>query len=177
MRAKIIIILLLNGCVLFSQNKKYVEFELVGSNGLSGFSLDSRIKKNPKFGYKVGIGYGFEFNDGASHWYFTPVKAYFPEDKRLNSVVSLPFNIHYLIGNEKNFLETGIGFCAFYADYKFGENQGLGYYTFGRIAYRHESLTKRILFSLGMDIPFKLPGSGLGYSLGIAPSLSIGYRL
>ncbi|MDD3078574.1 MAG: hypothetical protein PHH37_05670 [Paludibacter sp.] len=168
---------MVNVSVLFSQRKKYLGFELAGSYGLTGLSLDSRFSELSKFGYTVGLSYGFEYNSGANHWYLTPVKAYYPEDDRMNRVVSIPFNIHYLLGQQKNFLETGIGLCAFYADYKFGNNKGLGYYSFGRIAYRHESVTKRLSFSLGLDVPFSTPASGLGYSIGIAPALSIGYRL
>ena len=162
---------------LFSQNTKYLGVELAGSYGMAGISLDSRLSKSSKFGYKIGLSYGMEYNSGARHWYITPVKAYYPEDGKMNNVYSIPLNVHYLLGREKHFLETGIGLCAFYADYNFGEHKGLGYYTFGRVAYRHESVTNRFMFSLGMDIPFMTPASGLGYSIVIAPALTIAYRL
>jgi hypothetical protein len=173
----IIYMLIVSISTLFSQRKKHIGVEFFGSYGLTGLSYDSRINEKSNLGYKVGLSYGYEYNDGVNHWYLTPVKAYYPEDGKLNSVISIPINIHYLFGKERNFLETGLGICTFYTDYNFGANKGIGYYSFGRIAYRHESSTNRLLFSLGIDIPFKTPASGLGYSLSIAPSISIGYKL
>ncbi len=173
----IVLILVINISTLFSQNKKFVGLELAGSYGLSGISYDSRFDEKSKFGYKIGIGYGFEKNSGVSHWYFTPVKAYFPEDDQMCNYFSVPMNIHYLFGQEKHFFETALGLNLFVTDYNFRNYNRIGYFSFCRIAYRYESKNKPVLFSIGIDMPFKTPGCGLGYSLGFIPSISIGYKL
>lgn len=162
---------------MFAQTKKYVSLELAGSNGLGGISYDSRLKSNSKFGYKIRLGYGYEYHDGVRHWYFSPIKAYLPENKRINNSFTLPFNMYYLFGKEKNYLETGLGICTFYADYNNYNEAGLGYFTFGRVAYRHESVNNKLAFSLGLDLPFRTPGSGINFSLGIVPSFTIGWRM
>lgn len=178
MRSKTIIALfLVCAFALSAQSKKYLNVELMGAGGAVGISFDSRFKADSKFGYKVGLGYGFEYNSGVSHWYFTPVKAYYPEDKRWNNNFSIPVNAYYLFGREKHFFEMGLGFSLFYADYDFGSDSKIGYHMFGRVAYRHESQSKRLKFSVGLDLPFRTPASGLGYSIALAPSISIGYRL
>lgn len=171
------VLLLIFNLTLSAQTKKYIDLELAGSNGLMGVSYDSRFNDNPKFGYKIRFGYGFELHNGSQHLSFSPIRAYFPKDERVNNSVTLPFNAYYLIGKENNFLETGLGICAFYADYYNKNDKGLGYFTFGRLAYRHESVNNKLAFSIGLDVPFYTPGSGLMYSVGLAPSISIGYRI
>lgn len=178
MEKKVFLVLLIIFCAssMFSQ-EKFIGFELAGSNGLVGFSFDSKFRKDSKFGYKIAVSYGFEKNDGVSHWYFSPVKAYYPQDGQLCNFYSIPINIHYLFGRKKHFLETALGLNIFATDYSFGYNNRIGYFTFGRIAYRYESITRPLLFSVGIDAPFRTPGSGLGYSFGITPTLTVGYKL
>lgn len=172
----LILLVLLSITILFSQ-KKYIGFEIAGSNGLVGISFDSRFNYESKLGYKMALSYGFEKNDGVNHWYFSPVKAYFPENGQLCNFVSIPINLHYLVGKEKHFLETAMGINIFATDYNFGQSNQIGYFSFTRIAYRYESNTVPLLLSIGFDMPFKTSGSGLGYLFSIAPSISIGYKL
>lgn len=172
-----IYLLLFSATSIFAQNKKYVGLNFAGSYGLTGFSFDSRFNENSKFGYGLGISYGFEKNSGASHWYFTPVKAFLPSDNHLCNFFSVPMNIHYLIGSKKHFLETALGLSFFATNYSFGNDNRIGYFSFGRIAYRYESDIKPLLFSIGIDAPFRTPGSGLGYSFSISPTLTVGYKL
>ena len=162
---------------MIAQTKKYLGLELAGSNGLVGVSYDSRFDKNDKFGYKIRLGYGYEYHDGARHWYLSPIKVFFPEDEKINNSITLPISVYYLLGKNKNFLETGLGICTFYADYRNRNEKGLGYFSFARVAYRHESVKNKLSFSAGLDLPFYTPGSGLGYSLALVPSISIAYRL
>lgn len=170
------LLILMSISVLFSQ-EKYVGFELAGSNGLVGISFDSKFSPVSKFGYKIALSYGFEKNVGVSHWYFSPVKAYYPKDGQLCNFYSIPINIYYLLGKEKHYLETALGINVFATDYNFGRSSQIGYFSFGRIAYRYESNMKPLLFSIGIDTPFQTPGSGLGYLFSISPSISIGYKL
>ena len=177
MKSKIlIVILVLSSFSLTAQTKKYLNLNLLGTVGVVGVSFDSRFSENSKFGYTVGLGYGLESHKSA-HLYLTPVKAYYPEDGRVNNVVSAPMNVHYLIGNNKYLLELGIGLAPFYTDYSIGEGtQRFGCFTFGRIAYRYESDTKPWLFSIGLDLPFFTSGGRGFYFVDIAPSIAIGYR-
>lgn len=161
----------------FAQVKKYLSMELGGANGLFGISYDSRFNNNEKFGYKIRLGYGYEYHDGVRHCYLSPVMAPSPLDEETINTFTLPVNMYYLLGKENNFFETGLGLCAFYADYKNKDDKGLGYFSFGRIAYRHESLNKRMVFSIGLDLPFYTPESGLTYSLAFVPSITFGYKL
>jgi hypothetical protein len=178
MKNKIFIYILLFSTIsIFGQSKKYIGLNFAGSYGLTGLSFDSRFSEYSKFGYGIGISYGLEKNIGVSHWYFTPVKAYFPEDNRLCNYFSIPANFHYLLGSKKHFLETALGISFFVTDYSFGNDNRIGYFSFGRIAYRYESDIRPLLFSIGIDTPFRTPGSGLGYSFSISPSLTIGYKL
>lgn len=178
MKIKLVLfVVMISVSTLFSQNRKYVGLNVAGSNGLFGISFDSRFKENSKFGYNLGISYGFEKNSGGSHWYFTPVKAYYPEDGRMCNYFSIPMNFHYLFGKEKYFLETALGVSFFATDYNFKNDNRIGYFSFARIAYRYESISKPLLFSIGIDAPFRTPGSGLGYSLSLSPSITIGYKL
>ena len=172
----LISLILLEVSISFSQNK-YVNLEIAGTNGLVGIALDNRFSAVSKLGYKVGISYGFEKNDGVSHWYFTPVKAYYAPDGKLCNYFSVPMNINYLIGKDKHFIETALGISLFATDYDFKNNDRIGYFAYGRIAYRFESKNNPLLFSVGVDMPFKTPASGLGYSIGFSPLFSIGYRL
>ena len=175
-KIKISLLLILCSITLYAQ-KKYVGLDLAGYNGLTGISYDSRFSETSKFGYKLGLTYGFEKNEGVSHWYFTPVKAYFPPNGQICHYYSIPMNVHYLLGSQKNFLETALGVSVFATDYNFKGNDRIGYFSFARLAYRHESTRKPLLFSIGIDIPFRTPGSGLGYSLGFMPAISLGYKL
>ena len=173
----ITILLVLAGTLLSSAQKKYVGLELAGTSGLSGISFDSRFSETSKLGYKVGISYGFEKNEGVSHWYFSPVKAYYPQNGQRCNYFSIPMNVHYLLGKQKNFLETALGLSLFATDYDFKKDERIGYFPYARFAYRHESAAKPLLFSIGIDIPFRTPGSGLGYSVGFMPAISLGYKL
>lgn len=163
-------------CTAFSQ-KKYVDFGVAGSNGLFGLAFDTRFSEDSKFGYRIGLSYGFEKNDGVSHLYFTPVKAYFPQDGQMCNYYAVPMNVHYLFGKDKYFLETALGVSVFATNYNFRNDDRVGYFAFAKIAYRYESLKKPLLFTVAIDMPFKTPSSGLGYGFGLIPSISIGYRL
>jgi hypothetical protein len=41
-------------------------------------------------------------------------------------------------------------------------------------AYRYEG--KKMIFSAGIDIPFKTPGSDFVQAIGLYPKISVGYR-
>lgn len=173
----ITIALILGHFNLYSQNAGIVNIELAGVSGFTGLSYDNRFNESSKLGYKIALGYGFEFNKDQYHWYFSPVKAYMPINGKLNNSFSLPLNINYLFGKKSNYLETALGVCLFYADYNFGNNRSIGYYSFARVAYRYQASHKPFTCSAGLDFPFKTPGSGLGYSMAVCPSISIGYKL
>lgn len=162
-----------------AQNIKFVNAEFLGSYNLIGTSFDTRFNENSKFGYKIGFGYGYQKHSGSTNINLTVVNASNNTVGDLYNCYSIPMNIHYLVGKEKHFLETGLGITLFATDYSFKNNSDtrVGYYSFARIAYRFESKKIPFLFSIGADMPFQTPASGLNYSFGIAPSISIGYKL
>lgn len=182
MKKKILFLSLFLGTLLHfctAQSPKYVNAEFLGSYNLIGSSFDGRFNDNSKFGYKIGFGYGYQKHTGSTNINLTVVNASNDAVGDMFNCYSIPINVHYLIGKEKHFLETSLGITLFATDYSFKNNSDarVGYYSFARIAYRFEPKKIPFLFSIGADMPFQTPVSGLNYSFGIAPSVTIGYKL
>ena len=135
--------------------------------------------ENSKLGFKIGFGYGYQKHTGKTNISLAIIDASNDAIGDLYTCYSIPVNVHYLIGKEKHFLETGLGITLFATDYSFKNNSNtrVGYYSFARIAYRFEPKKIPMLFSAGIDMPFHTPGSGLNYSFGITPSITVGYKL
>jgi hypothetical protein len=168
-----------------AQIPRYVNMEVLGTYNLAGFSFDSRFSKNSKFGYKIGLGYGFEksiYTYGSSLAFGSESAAFrtspvgYLRSILLKNVISMPLNASYLFGKSSHYFETGLGVCPYYADF-LEYDDGLGYYCFGRLAYRFAPHSKSLSLSIGIDIPFKTPYSDFEQAIGLYPSVSIGYRL
>lgn len=151
--------------------QKYINVELLGINGLAGVSFDGRFEKHSKFGYEIGLGYGFVKEENNSRIAFA-TNSLRPFENGIHRVFSLPVNVHYLIGKERHFLETGIGINLMFTDYEFRNYAKAGYLSFGRVAYRYEAARNPLLIAAGVDVTFH--GN---YSFGIIPAFTIGYRL
>ena len=177
-----------------AQTPRSVNVELLGVHNLVGVSFDSRFKENSKFGYKIGIGYGYEnstYSDGAMYEFggknaaFRTSPVGFLRSQLLKNVVSFPLNIYYLFGETNKFFELGGGIVPYYAGFKNriywnGTYQNsdfnqFKYYAFLQTAYRYEGA--KFLYSIGLDIPFKTPSSDLTQAIGIYPKISVGYKL
>ncbi|MDR0811015.1 MAG: hypothetical protein LBN23_01890 [Paludibacter sp.] len=167
-----------------AQTPRFINAELLGVYNLVGVSFDSRFSANSHFGYKVGLGYGYEKSKYTQGWMYefggrdadfrtSPIG--YLRNLLLQNVVSLPLNVYYLTGKNSSHFELGLGVTPYYADFQVNESDGLGYYAFLQTAYRYEG--KKILFSAGIDIPFKTPGSDFEQAIGLYPKISIGYRL
>ena len=175
------------GLTVIAQTPRHINLELLGVYNLVGVSFDSRFSETSSFGYKVGIGYGYEkSNSGRSGWSiaFDSDEADFRTSPIgylrglcLNSAVSVPINAYYLSGKNNSHFEGGLGVCPYVADFLGDYYDGIGYYCFGRLGYRYESSSKPLSISACVDIPFKTPGSDFRQAIGLYPSISIGYRL
>jgi len=166
------------GLIAEAQTPRHINLELLGAYNMVGFSFDSRFSENSRFGYRVGIGYGFSIS-----------KSFFSYSR--GHYVSVPLNAYYLFGKKSHHFETGLGVFPiygnlysetefeFYPDYDShgSYNNGIGYSCFGRLAYRFESASKPLSVSAGIDVPFKTPYSFFEKAIIILPSISIGYRL
>lgn len=178
MKIRILFLLIIfNTGILFSQSRKYLIFDLSGVNGVGAISFDSRFNENNKFGYKIGVGYGTEFHSDQQHFYFTPVKVYMPVNNLQYHSISIPAHLYYQVGSSNNFFEPGIGLCAVYTNYTHRAGNGIGYFSYAHIAYRHESSNIPLMFSLGFELPFYTPGAAIGYGVGLTAFVNVGFKL
>lgn len=195
-RIKLIVFIL---CFLFitvkAQTPRSLNLELLGVHNLIGFSFDSRFSNISHFGYKIGVGYGFEKSQNYNGWMYefggknadfrtSPIG--FLRNQLLKNAVSMPLSIYYLTGRKHSHFEIGFGITPYYADFKdyeiynydgtqlIADFDGFNYYGFIQIGYRYEK--SKLIYSAGFDIPFKTPGSDFEQALGLYPKVSIGYR-
>jgi hypothetical protein len=186
---KLIIILLTSGLfgLANAQTPRSINVELLGVYNLVGVSFDSRFSAKSNFGYKIGIGYGYEKSESSRGWMYgfggdndvafrtSPIG--FLRGLCMKNAISLPLNIYYLTGKKRSHFEIGLGITPYYADfhpYYQGDYTGFCYYAFLQPAYRYEG--KKMIFSAGIDIPFKTPGSDFEQAIGLYPKISVGYR-
>lgn len=175
-------------CLVFGTSKaetpRFVNLELLGVYNLVGVSFDSRFNESSKFGYKIGMGYGYEDSNNWQGWSiemggdnarFRTAPVGYLRNLLMNQVVSVPMNIYYLFGKNNSYFELGAGLSPYFADFKLNHFDGFNYYGFLQTAYRYER--EKLVFSIGIDIPFKTPGSDFEQTIGLYPKLSIGYRL
>lgn len=178
-----------------AQTPRSVNLELLGVHNLIGFSFDSRFSNISRFGYKIGVGYGFEKSQNYSGWMYefggknadfrtSPIG--FLRNQLLKNAVSIPLSIYYLTGEKNSHFEIGFGFTPYYADFKDYEYNnydgtqiitdfdGFNYYGFIQLGYRYEC--SKLIYSAGFDIPFKTLGSKFEQTIGLYPKVSIGYR-
>jgi hypothetical protein len=169
-----------------SQTSKYLNLELLGVYNLAGVSFDSKFAVDSHFGYKIGVGYGFEkstYSDGSSIAFgsesakFRTSPVGFLRKLTLKNVVSVPINAYYLFGKSNHHFETGLGLCPYYATFTYDNYDGFRYYCFARLGYRFENFSKPFNISAGIDIPFKTWNSDFEQAIGLYPSVSIGYKL
>ena len=181
--------------IVKAQTPRSINLELLGVYNLVGISFDSRFSENSKFGYKIGLGYGYENSTYVNGWSieingksaaFRTSPVGYLRDLSLTHVVSLPVSAYYLFGKNNHHFDLGLGVSPYYAH--FGDifafvstipnpGNGFRYYCFLQTAYRYESPKSPFLYSIGIDIPFKTPGSDFVQAIGLYPKFSIGYRL
>ncbi len=181
-----IVALLVNGYAK-AQTQRSINFELWGVYNLVGASFDSRFNETSKFGYKIGIGYGYEQENEKGTFRTAPVG--YLRGIPLNHVISAPLNIYYLFGRNRHFFELGAGVTPYLMNYTSYIYQlvggisvptaettkwGLGYYAFLYPAYRYNS--ERWTGSIGLDIPINTPGAQFTRLIGLYPRLSVGYK-
>lgn len=168
-----------------AQIPRSINLEVLGVYNFAGVSFDSRFNENSKFGYKVGIGYGFAHEDKKGVLWIPHVGLLI--EKPLNHVISVPLNIHYLFGKQRHFFHLGAGLTPYlinYTSYTYiyplfvpieqTQKWTLGYYTFLQPAYRYEA--ERWTGSIGLDILINTPGADFRQPIGLCPRLSIGYK-
>jgi len=84
----------------------------LGVHNLIGFSFDSRFSNNSRFGYKIGLGYGFEKSKNYSGWMYefggknaefraSPIG--FLRNQLLKNAVSIPLSVYFLTGEKNTF--------------------------------------------------------------------------
>lgn len=179
-----------------AQTPRSINLELLGVHNLIGISYDSRFSNISRFGYKIGVGYGFEKSQNYSGWMYefgsknadfrtSPIG--FLRNQLLKNAVSIPLSIYYLTGKKYSYFEIGCGTTPYYADFNdfvyngydgtqiITDLDGFNYYGFIQLGYRYES--SKLTYSAGFDIPFKTPGSDFEQTIGLYPRFSIGYRL
>ena len=163
----IIASLLFSVVLVKAQPTRSVNLELFGACGGIGVSFDSRLKINPNFGYKVGLGYGFEYHNNNSHRIF-------------GNTISLPVNAYYLFGKKNHYLELGAGVSTVYSNYNYSYLEDrvtdFSYFCFAQVAYRYESTKSPFVLSVGVDLPIKTPGSYFVEAIDFLPKVSLGYR-
>jgi len=178
-----------------AQTPRSINLELLGVHNLVGVSFDSRFNENGKFGYKIGLGYGYESSTYVDGWSieingksaaFRTSPVGYLRDLSLTHVVSLPVSAYYLFGKNNHHFDLGLGVSPYYAHFRDvvtwtsivpDAGNGFRYYCFLQTAYRYESPKSPFIFSIGIDIPFKTPGSDFEQAIGLYPKFSIGYRL
>ena len=163
----IIASLLFSVVLVKAQPTRSVNIEVLGSYGAIGASFDSRLKSDSNWGYKVGLGYGFEYQKNNSFTSF-------------GNVISLPINAYYLIGEKNHYLELGAGVSPVYTNYNYSHLEDratdFSYFCFTQVAYRYESLKSPFVLSVGVDLAIKTPGSHITNAVGFLPKVSLGYR-
>lgn len=176
--------LCLLSAALVAQTPRSVNVELLGVYNMVGVSFDSRFTETSKFGYKVGVGYGYENSHSTQGWsmqmggkdaQFRTSPVGYLRGLILKQAVSIPMNVYYLVGKKHNYFELGLGLTPYFADFELNLFDGFNYYGFLQTAYRYEG--ERFILSAGIDIPFKTPGSDFTQAIGIYPKLTVGYRL
>lgn len=182
----ILFILCLNIITIKAQIPRSVNLELLGVHNLIGLSFDSRFSNTSHFGYKIGLGYGFEKSQNSSGWMYefngsnadfrtSPIG--FLRNQLLRNAVSIPVSVYYLTGEKNSHFEIGFGITPYYADFKdfeYYNNDGFNYYGFIQLGYRYES--SKLVYSAGFDIPFKTLGSNFEQAIGLYPKVTVGYR-
>lgn len=181
----ILVVAILAGSYAKAQTPRSINFEVWGVYNLVGISFDSRFNETSRFGYKAGIGYGYEQENEKGTFRTAPVG--YLRGISLNHVISVPLNIYYLFGKNRHFFELGAGVTPYlmnYISYTYNMGElfsisatnkwGFGYYTFLQPAYRYEA--DRWTGSIGLDIPVNTPGAKFTQLIGLYPRLSIGYK-
>lgn len=164
------VILVLSALCLLSgftsaKTPRFVNLEFFGAYNLAGFSFDGRFSESSRFGYRVGLGYGFGYSRVSGMY-----------SSRSNEI-SMPVNVYHLFGKRKHYFELGIGAVPYYiwhnrvlvgydgipAQYS---SEEFNCYGFIQPAYRFEG--SNILLSAGIMMAF---------GIGICPEFTVGYRL
>lgn len=164
---------------LFSQKYMYskptsVQLELLGSYNMVGVSFDRRFSNSYSgFGYKVGLGIGYS----KDKLKFIPFKfdtwGGFPNQ----TILSVPLQVNYLLGEKNHQFEIGVGATPFYSTYKFNGKSHINAYGTLSAGYRYYNISKHITAGAGLMLGYKLPGLKMNYVNNVfwQPYLSIGY--
>lgn len=154
--------------------RRSINAELLGAYGIGGISFDSRFKADSKFGYKVGLGYGY------GRTYYAP---FLTENPKINEALGfvnqtvhqylLPIQAYYLFGKNRHFFEVGAGVVPSLQFIKTDTKSYSKFNCFGVInaGYRYE--TNRWSIAPGADMGLFFPSGGAK----LYPKISIGYRL
>ncbi len=186
--------------IMEAKNPHFVNVEFLGAHNLVGLSFDSRFSEDSKYGFKIGVGYGYEdsqssmgFNIefGGENAKFRTSPVGYVRGRLLKHAISAPISIYRLYGEKRHFFELGIGVVPYYAEYKYNTEllidptmikfvehkteDDYRYYGLLQTAYRYEG--DKILVSAGLDIPINTPGADFRQFIGLYPRLSIGYKL
>lgn len=80
----------------------YAEF--LGTSGIFGVSYDARFYQGTKFGYRVGLSYGYEFGRFDDVWARTSS----------DMAIQMPIGVNGLFGSIRHKLEVGAGIVPTY---------------------------------------------------------------
>ena len=131
--------------------RRAVFAEFAGASMIVGVNFDSRFTEDSRWGYRIGLAYGDEFN--------------------------VPLEVNYLVGRRetRNKLDLGVG-----VNFACSEKGELGDFAFLNIGYRFQP-KNGMIFRVGLSpkLPLGDPGSlGEAMSLwatSVIPYLSFGY--
>lgn len=128
---------------------KSVYAEAGGGGLIFSANFDSRFPGTDNLGYRVGLGV-------------------FPSN---NTVVTLPFGVYYLIGNEPNYFEVEVTAAVATSEYQFKSHKSI-FFFYPHVGYRLNKTSNAFFFKIEVGAMFvgsevvPFPGLGLGYTLG-----------
>ena len=142
----------------FDSRHKNVYVELLGSSYMVGIHFDMRFQK----GRRDGLGFKFGYGGGSR-----------PSLLFLNTVRSIPFELNYVLGNEKASLHLGLGFVdikytsgvPLLVEIEEHHHTGLSFHT----AFRLQPMQNGFFFQMGLNFiqePEDLSFSPFGISIG-----------
>lgn len=179
---------LLSLSVATAQTPKSINLEIFGTSDFAGVSFDSRMSPDSKYGFKVGLGGGFELYQNKKIYFYKKSALGFMRGTNVDFVVSMPVSAYRLFGREKHFFELGAGLVPYYGAFKdvdlvnyyltgnvqYHKYKAFNYYGFIDTAYRYEG--ERLLLSVGLTAPIQTPGSKFTQFMTFTPKLTLGYR-
>lgn len=155
-----------------AQKKQTVFLELLGPSTVFGVHYDTRFHANTNWGMRVGL--ACTASNGHS---------FLPESGDLRKAVTIPFDLNYLIGKRKHFVELGVGLNngLYFANRDMGSSYhrakvAWGYFIYFDAGYRFqpaEGLSLRAGFNPGFSL--NNGENGVEREAVIYPYISVGY--